>query len=222
MRIPSDISEDFQESWEAFTELPQTKSLKPDVLADCFRIFLNQAGINIQPYGTAKKYLTVNKRYDVFGRIITQKYMLYQLLPLRHTFELDLNEQRLVNVINGFTIRGRVKLKPQRFALKYLLERMVTLRVWPTMPECLTSNEDNGASGKKITRKPPSSMQSLKDRDFALVYRDATTEIKVARLKGGFLVLDYALDFPEVFPMYPNVEKQLTALWRRATIGDFR
>lgn len=225
MKLPTDISEDFQESWTAFTEIPATKALTPDVLAECFRIFLQQAGIKIQTLKQLKDYLTVNKLYDKFVRIVTTKYLFYQLQPVQHKYEIDLHLNKLVNTVNTVTVRGRVKLKPQRFALKYLLERMVTLRVFPNLPEQLravTDYKTKKAATDAHASKPPGSMQQLRDRHFVLVHRDPNIVLKVARLKGDFLVMDYAVTFNEVFPMYPNVEKQLTALWRRATIGDFR
>jgi hypothetical protein len=151
--------------------------------------------------------------------------MLYQLQPVQHKFEIDLHENRLINIVNGVTIRGQVKLKPQRFALKYLLERMVSLKVFPNMPEQLrsvtdykTTKDARAAHASKLV----GSISQLRDRHFVLVHRDSDIVLKVARLKNDYLVLDYAVTFPETFPLYPNVEKQLTAVWRRATIGDFR
>lgn len=225
MKLPTDISEDFQESWSAFTEIPATKALEPELLAECFRIFLTQAGIKTKTLKTLSDYLTVNKLYGKFNRVITTKYLLYQLLPVQHKYEIDLHENRLINTVNGVTIRGQVKLKPQRFALKYLLERMVSLKVFPDLPQQMrahtdykTPKEANAAHATKLV----GSMSQLRDRHFVLVHRDSNIVLRVARLKGDYLVLDYAVTFPEVFPMYPNVEKQLTAVWRRATIGDFR
>lgn len=210
MRKPSDISEEFEGSWEAFLELPQTRKRDPVLLGECFRILLQQAGIKCPVMKSLGDFLTVKNLYASLLRRVNVNYFLYHLMPVQHTYSFELNQIKIANILDGFTIKGRVKLKPQRFELKYLLERMKTLRVFDELPE------------QMIKGKYPSSDRALRDRDFSVVYRDATMLLEIARIKGDQLVMRYEVYFKNVIPLYPNLEKQLFAQWRRATLGDFR
>lgn len=226
MKMPSDISEDFQGSWEAFLELPQTSKLEPLVLGECFRILLAQAGIKTQTKKSLTDFLTVNNRYKSFSKTVHAKFLLYNLLPVKHTYELESNENALINVINGFTLRGVVKLKPQRYELDYILKRLVELKVFKQLPEALQlSSRVKMVNGEKKTvyaDRFPTAVRKIRSYDEVPIVGNSEMQIKIARLKGDFLVLKYELYFDTVLPMYPNLEKQLFAVWRRATIGDFR
>lgn len=210
MRKPSDISEEFEGSWEAFLEIPQTKKRDPVLLGECFRILLQQAGIKTPLMNSLDDFLTVKTLYTSLLRRVNMNYFLYHLLPVKHTYLFELNQIKIANILDGFKIKGQVKLKPQRFELKYLLERMKTLRVFDELPTQL------------ISGKYPSSDRAVRDRDFSVVYRDANMLLEVTRVKGDFLVMRYEVYFKNVIPLYPNLEKQLFAQWRRATLGDFR
>jgi len=226
MKMPSDISEDFQGSWEAFLELPQTSKLEPLVLGECFRILLKQAGISVKTTKSLSDFFTVNKRYQSFSKQVHSKFLLSHLKPVQHHYEFITKANDLVNVINGFTIRGSVKLKPQRFALDYLLKRLVELKVFKEMPEALqlTSRVKMHAGEKKTvyTDRFPTRADKVKAFQEVSVVVNPEMRIKLARLKNDFLVLNYELYFDNVIPMYSNLEKQLFAVWRRASIGDFR
>jgi len=210
MRKPSDISEEYTGSWEAFLELPSTRKRDPELLGECFRILLQQAGIKCPTLKSLRDFLTVNTRYASLLRRVNISFLLSYLKPVRHQFQFVLNEIRVSNILDGFTIRGQVKLKPQRFEMKYLLERMKVGRVFDAIPEQLDR------------KKYPSSEAAIRDRDYYLIFRDKDMMLEVTRIKGDFLVLRYEVYFKNEIPLYPNLDKQLFALWRRATIGDFR
>jgi hypothetical protein len=210
MRKPSDISEEFEGSWEAFLELPQTKGRDVRLLGECFRILLQQAGIKCPLMNSLGDFFTVKSQYSSLLRRINMAYLLYHMLPVKHTYSFVMNQIKIVNILDGFTVKGQVKLKPQRFELKYLLERMKTLRVFDEIPE------------QFISGKYPSSDRAVRDRDFIVIYRDANMLVELTRIKGDKMVMRYEVYFKDVIPLYPNLEKQLFALWRRATLGDFR
>lgn len=210
MRKPSDISEEFEGSWEAFLELPQTRKRDPVLLGECFRILLQQAGVKCPTLKSLDEFFTVKNHYTALLRRINVNHFLSHLKPVKHTYSFALNEIKITNILDGFTIKGQIKLKPQRFELKYLLERMRTLRVFDELPQ------------QMIKGKYPSSDRAVRDRDFVVIYRDAKMLLEATRIKGDFLVLRYEVYFKDVIPLYPNLEKQLFALWRRATLGDFQ
>lgn len=226
MKMPSDISEDFQGSWDAFLELPRTSKLEPLVLGECFRILLQQAGIKIKTTKLLADFFTVNTRYKSFSKQVHSKFLLYHLLPVQHQYEFVMKADELVNVVNGFTIRGTVKLKPQRFELDYLLRRLVELKVFKTLPEELQlSSRVKLHAGEKKTvyadRFPPRA-DKVRESMEVVVILNSDMRVSIARLKNDFLVLKYELYFDNTIPMYPNLDKQLFAVWRRASIGDFR
>lgn len=210
MRKPADISDDYEGAFEAFLELPSTKRRDPELLGECFRILLQQAGVKLPTLKKLTDFLTVNKQCTALLRRVNICFLLSYLKPVRHQFQFVLNEIKVANILDGFTIRGQVKLKPQRFELKYLLERMRNGRVFDEIPEQLDRP------------KYPSSEAAIRARDYHLLYRDKDLMLEVTRIKGDFLVLRYEVYFKNEIPLYPNLEKQLFALWRRATIGDFR
>lgn len=210
MKLPSDINADYAGSWEAFLELPSTKKRDPLLLGESFRILLQQAGIKCPSLNLVTDFLTVNKLYGELIRRVNVCNMLSYLKPVRHQFQFVLNEIKIANILDGFTVRGQVKLKPQRFEMQYLLERMRVLRVFDAVPAELNK------------AKYPSSESAVKDRDFYLLFRSKDMKLEVARIKGDFLVLRYEVYFTNAMPLYPNIEKQLFAIWRRASIGDFQ
>lgn len=224
--MPSDISDDFQGSWEAFLELPRTSKLEPLVLGECFRILLQQAGVKIKTMKLLADFFTVNNRYQAFAKQVHSKFLLYHLLPVQHQYEFVMNADELVNVVNGFTIRGTVKLKPQRFELDYLLRRLVELKVFKELPDQLKlSSRVKMHAGEKKTvyadRFPPRADKVRESMEVSVIL-NSDMRVKIARLKNDFLVLKYELYFDNTIPMYSNLDKQLIAVWRRASIGDFR
>lgn len=210
MKLPSDINADYAGSWEAFLELPSTNKRDPLLLGESFRILLQQAGIKCPTLNLVTDFLTVKKLYGELIRRVNVCNMLSYLKPVRHQFQFVLNEIRIANILDGFTVRGQVKLKPQRFEMQYLLERMKLLRVFDAIPAELNKG------------KYPSSERAVKDRDYYLLFRSKDMKLEVTRIKGDFLVLRYEVYFTNAMPLYPNIEKQLFAMWRRASIGDFQ
>lgn len=212
MKFPNDISKDFLGSWEAFNELPNTRDVPADVLAEAFRIFLKQAGVKTRDRHKVSEFITVNKRYQDFIRKVKLCYLLYQLKPERHEVSIALNADQMICVDHGFTISGSVLLRPQRLSLDYLLNRMNQAKVFGKVPPVVLL-------GKK---KYPGSRRAVREQDYQVLFRDGQTTIRIARLKGDMLLFNYELHFDDIVPLYPTLDKQLFAIWRRASIGDLK
>jgi len=130
-------------------------------------------------------------------------YLLHHMAPERHVYNFELVADTMTNIVERFVIHGECTLRPQRMALRYLVERMVHAKIFKAYP---------------FPEKLPNSRAALIDRDFVLVYGDANCRIKIAALKNETLVMRYSVFVAEAVPMYSDLEKQLTALWRRATM----
>lgn len=210
MKMPSDISADFEGSWEEFVELPATKSLEPLVREEAFRILLQQARIKVRTLKTVSDFITVNTKYAALIRRVNLAYMLYHLAPQHHRFGFEFKENAMTNVVHFTTIKGEMKLKPSGHVLQHLLNRLVTLKVFKSMPTALSNGRYRSRSVQ------------LRDYDFVNLFACEDFVLKVARIKGDYLILRYEVYFENALPMYNNLEKQLYALWRRASIGDFK
>lgn len=222
MKMPSDISEDFKDSWEAFLELPGTRNLDKKVLFDSFRIMLKQAGVKVEVHNSVSDFITVNKRYRVLLKNLHAKQLLAHLRPVKHTFSFQTNSDSLVNTVNGLVVKGVIKLKPQRFSLDYLIQRMVDLKTFSSFPTVLKLDATRKQDKVVYKDRFPATYNRVKPASKINVLLLPNIRVTAARLKGDFLALEYEVFFDEVFPMYPDLEKQLTAIWRRTSIGDFR
>lgn len=219
MRFPRDIDETFRGSWEAYNELPGTKGLDDTVRAEAFRILLQQADVKLRTLKSAKDFITVNNMYKTFIKKVRTSYLLNNFVPVKNLTTLDLNEDRHTNVCHGYTISGTVLLRPQRFAMEHLLNRMYQVQVFKEYPEVLFGRREGD---KKVTKRFASSRSLVRDADYFTIHRDSQMVLRVARLKSDYLVLSYALHFDDVLPLYPNLEKQIFAIWRRASLGDIQ
>uniref|UniRef100_A0AB39CEC7 Uncharacterized protein n=1 Tax=Pseudomonas phage HRDY3 TaxID=3236930 RepID=A0AB39CEC7_9VIRU len=226
LKMPTDVDSAYAGSWDAFLELPETKGLDQKVIEEGFRILLQQAGTKIRTRFATKDFFTVNKLYTEFSRALTSKFLLTHLKPLRHTFEIVLDADPLVNVVHGFKVVGQAKLKPQRFDLNYLLNRMVHVKVLKEFPEALKlSSRKMVRDGKQVTitkDRCPANISQLKPWQEVTLVVNPKFKIVIARLKGDYLALKYEVYFHTEMPLYKDTEKQLSALWRGASIGDLQ
>jgi hypothetical protein len=226
-RMPADVDPAYAGSWEAFLELPETKGLNPVVLEEGFRILLRQAGTKIKTLKSVKDFFTVNKLYAEFSKTLNTRFLLTHLKPERHKFDIVFTDaDELVNVVHGFKIVGQVKMKPQRFDLDYLIARMVQVKVFKEFPDALkVSSRKVMRDGKQVTIKTdrcPAFIKQLKPWQEVTVVLNSKFKITIARLKGGFLAMKYEVYFHTEMPFYQDLEKQLLAVWRRASIGDLQ
>lgn len=210
MKMPTDISKEFEGSWEAFNELPVVPKLEPLVREEAFRILLKQAKINVRYIKGVKDFISVNTKYNDLIKRVNLAFMLYHLLPQQHRFGFILKEDKMVNVVHSVTVKGEMKLKPNGLQLKYLLERMYTLKVFRDKPVQLF--------GDKFRSMP----SQLRAYDFVTLFASKDLLLQVARIKRDYLVLRYEVYFDGDIPNYMNIDKQLHALWRRASLGDFK
>lgn len=226
LKMPTDIDPEFAGSWEAFLELPDTNGLDPKVLKEGFRILLKQAGVKVKTLHNLKDFFTVNKLYSAFNSALTAKFLLYHLKPSKHKFEIVMDSDDLTNVVHGFKIVGQVKLKAQRFTLDYLLNRMVQVKVLKEMPDSLKlSRRTVMRDGKQVTivnDRCPGTIRQVKPWQENVVVLNNDMKISIARLKGDYLYLHYEVFFRTEMPHYPLLEKELLAVWRRASIGDLQ
>lgn len=226
LKMPPDIDPEFAGSWEAFLELPDTKQLDQKILAEGFRILLKQAGVKVKTLHTLKDFFTVNKLYSAFNSALTSKFLLYHLKPQKHTFEIVFDSDDMTNVVHGFKVVGHVKMKAQRFSLDYLLNRMVSVKVLKQLPDTLKLDQRKIKRGDEIvtvtTDRCPSMMRQVKPWQETVVVINRDMKISIARLKGDHLYLKYEVFFLTEMPHYPNLEKELLAVWRRASIGDLQ
>lgn len=226
LKMPPDIEPEFQGSWDAFLELPDVKKLEPKVLKECFRILLGQAGVKVKTLHTLKDFFTVNKLYGAFNSALTAKFLLYHLKPVKHTFEVVLDADDLTNVVYGFKIVGKVKMKAQRFSLDYLLNRLVQVKVLKELPDTLQLDRRTIMRGGEKTTivadRCPGTIRQVKPWQENVVVVNQAMKISIARLKGDHLYLHYEVFFHTEMPHYPLLEKELLAVWRRASIGDLR
>lgn len=226
LKMPPDIEPEFAGSWEAFLELPDTKNLDPKVLKEAFRILLRQAGVKVKTLHTLKDFFTVNKLYSAFNSALTSKFLLYHLKPQKHTFEIVFDSDDMTNVVHGFKIVGQVKMKAQRFSLDYLLNRLVQVKVLKEMPDSLQLDRRTTLRGGEkvtvVTDRCPGTIRQLKPWQETVVVINRDMKISIARLKGDHLCLKYEVFFRTEMPHYPQLEKELLAVWRRASIGDLQ
>lgn len=226
LKMPPDIEPEFQGSWEAFLELPDTKNLDPKVLKEGFRILLRQAGVKVKTLHTLKDFFTVNKLYSAFNSALTSKFLLYHLKPQKHTFEIVFDSDDMTNVVHGFKVVGQVKMKAQRFTLDYLLNRMVQVKVLKELPDSLQLDRRTVMRGGEkvtvVTDRCPGTIRQVKPWQQTVVVVNRDMKISIARLKGDHLYLQYEVFFRTEMPHYPLLEKELLAVWRRASIGDLQ
>jgi len=225
--MPADVDSAYAGSWEAFLELPETKSLNPVVREEAFRILLRQAGTKIKTLKKLQDFFTVNKLYAEFNKTLNSKFLLTHMKPERHSFEIVFTDaDELVNVVHGFKVVGQVKMKPQRFDLDYLIARMVQVKVLKEFPDALkVSSRKVMRDGKQVTIKTdrcPAKILQLKPWQEVTVVINSKFRVTIARLKGGVLAMKYEVYFHTEIPFYQDLEKQLLAVWRRASIGDLQ
>lgn len=225
LKMPPDVDPAYAGSWEAFLELPATNGVDPQILYESFRVLLNQAGTKLKTLKATKDWFTVNKLYTEFNRAVTAKFLLYQLKPQRHSFTIEMDADELVNIVKGFKIVGQVKLKAQRFSLDYLISRMVDVKVLGKFPDELKLSERKVLKDGKVTvvknDRCPAKFTQLKPWNYITLVVNPRYKLSIARLKGDYLALTYEVYVKVDMPYYQNTEKDLEAIWRRATIGDF-
>ena len=200
--MPSDISEDFAESWEAFGEVCPYDGVLKD---EAFRLLVKQAGVKAKLKHKFVDFHKLKPQYDLLIRQIVLSYLLYHLKPTRHAFKVEINSQKIMNVAEGFTISGQLVLMPQRFALDYLINRMVNLRVLNKTAFPWTAR----------------AAHTVKDRDFILLKGTKDFEIRLAKTPKS-LVMRYKIFVNTPVPLYKDLEKQILAAWRQLTLGELR
>ncbi|MND59766.1 hypothetical protein D3C80_509690 [compost metagenome] len=225
-KIPSDINTDFKEAWEAFTELPATKKLDEKVLSECFRILLTQAGSRTKCLYSLRNFFSVNKRYTEFSNALHSKFLLYHLVPQKHTFDIEIESDDLTNVAKRFIVRGNARLKAQRFSLNHLLDRMASIKVLKEVPKSLKLTASKATKDGKATTvykdRHPSKVRDVKEWDKVSVALGRDYKISIARLKSDNLAMFYEVYFDVELPNYPDLKQTLFAVWRQASIGDLQ
>jgi len=226
LKMPSDVDPAYAGSWEAFLELPDTKGKDPKMLAECFRVLLQQAGTKLKTLKKVGDWFTVNKLYADLNKALTQKFLLTHLVPQRHSFDIELNVDHLTNIVSGFTITGQVKMKPQRFDLDYLINRMVSVKVLKEFPDALKLSTVRTVKDGKVVQvkkdRRPANFSQLKRWDWVPMIFNPQFRVSIGRLKGDYLALAYEVYVTIEMPYYLNTEKELAAIWRRATLEDLR
>lgn len=199
--MPSDVPEEFLESWGAFEEVcgNATGFLKEEA----FRILLKQAGVKQKTRGQLKDFCKLKPYHVELMKQVYLKYLLYHLLPQQHSFKIALQVNQMQNISHGFSISGQMILKPQKFEMAYLINRMKSLKVLDDIPfEART-------------------LRSAKPRDFILLKGTENTELWLGRTKKT-LLFRYNIKSNTKIPAYPDLEKQIYASWRQLTLGEFK
>lgn len=200
--IPSGIPKDFAESWDAFREVFPADGILRD---EAFRLLVKQAGGRTKTKYKASKFCKLKPHFEKLLKQFFLMYLLYHLIPQRHSYKIELNEDKLLNVTKGFSIVGQMVLKPQRFTLTYLLDRMINLKVF----------------SKDAFPWEARAAHAVKDRDFILLKGTSDFELRLAKT-SNVLVLRYKVFCKDTVPLYRDLNKQLLAEWRQLTMGEFK
>ncbi len=215
MKLPRDIPAEFQQNWDAYLELPKVKKLVPkypDVIAEGFRILMRQAGVrSVRLQKSVSAFITVNSHVKAIQRQLALSQVAANAIKTSEALTVSLVSDEHLNVVERTELAHTVLLKPQRFSTQHILDRMVELRMFKALPVKLTS-----------TRSKPSNIAQIRDTDLHDLYRDKETALQLCRMRNDYIALRTTVVIDSVFPLYSDTDKQVKAIWQKATVGVFR
>lgn len=215
MKLPRDIPAEFQQNWDAYLELPKVKKLVPkypDVIAEGFRILMRQAGVrSVRLQKSVSSFITVNSHVKAIQRQLALSQVAANAIKTSEALTVSLVSDEHLNVVERAELAHTVLLKPQRFSTQHILDRMVELRVFKSLPVRLAS-----------TRSKPANIAQIRDTDLHDLYRDKETALQVGRMRNDNIALRTIVTIDSVFPLYNDTDKQVKAIWQKAIVGVFR
>lgn len=218
VEFPRDVTEDYRPVWDAFLNMKAVSQLRVydnsnKAVPECFRILINQAGAKTRLAHKVTDFVDVRKPSGLLRGFLRKTNILDHMRVQSHQQTVLLSEAAGICAAFEPTFVGTVVLRPQRFDLKYLIQRTQGL-LYKVMPIQLMETMPNGDK-----RKFPK-LKTMRDRDFFIAFESPDLRVLMARTEKD-LIIKYEAKFGVIVPLYQRLDVALKGLWRKSMMGVF-
>lgn len=218
VEFPRDVSEDYRPVWDAFLKMRAVTQLRvfanaETAIPECFRILVNQTGAKVKLRHTVKECMPLDKPIKRLREFLRKGDVLGHMRVQKHTQSLRYQEAESVCALYNPVFQGIVVLRPQRFDLNYMVNRMQGL-IYKLVPYQISDKMPNGDPKKQ------KKLGGLRDADYATVFSAPDLVIYMARTDKE-LVLKYEVKLAVIVPLYQRADVALKGAWRNAITGVF-
>ncbi|AGS82075.1 hypothetical protein O152_gp286 [Pseudomonas phage PaBG] len=218
VEFPRDVSEDYRPVWDAFLKMRAVTQLRmfenaETAVPECFRLLINQTGAKVKLLHTVKECMPLAKPIKRLKDFLRKGDVLGHMRIVRHSQSMRYQEAGSVCALYNPVFQGIVVLRPMRFDLNYMVNRMQGL-LFKHVPYQISDKMPNGNPKKQ------KKFGALRDADYATVLSTTDLVVYMARTENE-LVLKYEVKLAAIVPLYQRVDVALKSTWRNAITGVF-
>lgn len=223
-KFPKDVDKWYEPVWDEFIGMRAVKELRlrcttNEVIQDCFRLMINQAGANTKVLNTVKHYIQLEPPLKAVKSFI-RKYDMGRNMRISapaRTIKFEVSELTCSSF--NFKFEFAVMLTPQRFDAEFFVNRLKGI-MYNEVPQALASKLPNGKE-RKLKKLNLSERSTVSDFEYYTAYsKDNVTLYMYRTYKGILLRIVYAPT--KVLPTFPKFESTLNKDWQITTRGIIR